>query len=425
MKNTKNVIGFKKKIFIIWVMVSVFIHSIFDMIKGKIKPSNLIRYLKRQEGFIKMVSDNKFVKIDGKTRMDLYVPGFPSKAFYNACMKFNEFDDKLPCKTVLISVTSACKYNCEHCYQKYDKGKDVNIDCLKKVVKHLSDIGIAFFNIEGGEPFLVYDRLRAVCEQVEDSAEIWINSTGEGMTLDRLKELKKLNVTAVMFSLHSSDKETFNHFFGNAGAWDTMKNGVSLCHQAGIAVAFNACLQKEDFDNGNYEAIMDLAKDLKGSIIQLIKPKPAGGWLEKGVKSITHKDIEHIKSKVNKYNLDKKYKEYPSISSQIIEEDENHFGCTAGGTDRFYINAKGDLQPCEFLNISFGNVEKENFEDIYKKMREVFKSPGTCWLCEAYSKDIYKIKEENNLVTLPLDKELSKQVYENWDRGETTKFYRD
>ena len=70
------------------------------------------------------------------------------------------------------------------------------------------------------------------------------------------------------------------------------------------------------------------------------------------------------------YNLRREYKDFPAIYAQSIEEDENHFGCTAGGIDRFYINAKGDVQPCEFLNISFGNVQDENFEDIYDKNEE-------------------------------------------------------
>ncbi len=425
MKKAKNIVGFEKVIFVLNLKMNVLVHSICSMMKDKIKPVKVIPYLNRLNRFIKMVQKNKFVKIDGKTRMDLYVPGFPSKAFYNACEKFSEFEGKLPCKTVLLSVTSACKYNCEHCYQKYDKGTDMSIEALQNTVKSLNEIGIAFYNIEGGEPFLVYDRLKFVCELIGDNAEIWINSTGDGMTIERLEELKKLNVTAIMFSLHSTEETAFNEFFGNENAWDTMKRGVELCHKTGIAVAFNACLQTEEYINGKFEAVMELAKELGGSIIQLIKPKPAGGWLEKGVKSLSEKDEANIKEKVSMYNLNRKYKDYPSISCQIIEEDPQHFGCTAGGTDRLYINAKGDIQPCEFLNISFGNVQDEEFDKIYKRMRDVFCKPGNCWLCEAYSKEILKIKDENNLITLPLNKELSKQIYENWNIGELTDFYKN
>ena len=82
------------------------------------------------------------------------------------------------------------------------------------------------------------------------------------------------------------------------------------------------------------------------------------------------------------------YYEYPAITAQVVEEDEEHYGCAGGGTERFYINAKGDVQPCEFLNISFGNVKEESFSDIYSRMRDVFKTPGTNWLCDKYSSSV-------------------------------------
>jgi MoaA/NifB/PqqE/SkfB family radical SAM enzyme len=183
------------------------------------------------------------------------------------------------------------------------------------------------------------------------------------------------------------------------------------------------CPRKIDFYNGTFDRLMETAKAWNASMVQLIKPKPSGGWLASGTEAYTDKDLSAIKSVVNKYNLDAKYRRYPAISAQIIEESGEMFGCTAGGTDRFYINAKGDVQPCEFLNISFGNIGEEDFDAIYRRMRGQFREPGDCWLCEKYSRNILNIFQENRLKTLPLSKELSKGVYRNWDRGKKTELY--
>jgi MoaA/NifB/PqqE/SkfB family radical SAM enzyme len=168
---------------------------------------------------------------------------------------------------------------------------------------------------------------------------------------------------------------------------------------------------------------MDAAKGFKACLVQIIKPKPAGGWLEKTDIEFTFQDIEYIKAKVNRYNLQAEFAEYPAISAQIIEEDKSVFGCTAGGTDRFYINAKGDLQPCEFLNISFGNITVDNFEDIYQKMRGCFEWGGECYLCESCSPEVHRLYQENGLTSLPLPPELSEKIYSSWERGKRTDLY--
>jgi MoaA/NifB/PqqE/SkfB family radical SAM enzyme len=371
--------------------------------------------------FLTKLSHNKFVRIGTTSRIDLYVPGFPSRAFYTACDKFSVFQRKLPCATALISVTSACRYRCPHCYQRFDKGKDMPIETLVNAVRQLQNMGIAFFNIEGGEPFLVYDRLKLVCAAIDNRSEIWVNATGDGMTLEKLKELKDLNLTAIMFSLHTANPDKLNQFMQSDSAWDSLLKGIECCHQADVPVAFNTCIPKEDFFNGEFDKIMEKAKELNGCLLQLIKPKPAGGRMDNGVETITPNDMASIIQKIHRYNHDSAFRPYPSISAQMIEESPEVFGCTAGGTDRFYINAKGDVQPCEFLNLSFGNIVQEDLQAVYNRMRTCFENPGQTWLCEAYANKIKELAGKD--AVLPLDTEQSKKIYKTWDRGKRTELY--
>jgi MoaA/NifB/PqqE/SkfB family radical SAM enzyme len=423
----KNIRGFSKTLFKARVKLAVFFYFFKNLFgPKKIKPIEFIRFLRRLLYFLNKMQHNKFVSINNKTRLDLYVPGFPSNAFYTSCRKFMHFNGKLPCTTVLLSITAACVFKCKHCYQKYDRraGKDVEINLLVETVKTLQDMGISFFNIEGGEPFLAYKRLKKICDSIDNRSEIWINSTGYGITEKRLLELKKSGVNAIMFSFHHPDPKIFNNFMGNDNAFETMTKAVQACHLAEIPVAFNSCLMKEDYFNGNFEKLMKEAKKQRAAIIQLIKPKPAGGWLKSGVEIFTESDIKKIKNLINTYNHDPVYQDYPAISAQIIEEDQKVFGCTAGGTDRFYINSKGDLQPCEFLNISFGNISRDNFTSIYNQMRNVFNEPGSAWLCEQYSADILNLFKKKKLQSLPLSPELSRKIYTNWDQGNKTELYK-
>jgi MoaA/NifB/PqqE/SkfB family radical SAM enzyme len=421
MTRIKTIAGFRRALFLPLLETTIFFHFLPALFTGRLSVRRFATFLKRLLFFLTKLQHNKFVRFDSATRLDLYVPNFPTRAFYTACEKFAVFGRSLPCATALISVTSACRYRCAHCYQQRDKGKDMPIETLINAVRQLQDMGIAFFNIEGGEPFLTYDRLKAVCTAIDNRSEIWVNATGDGMTLDRLRELRQNNLTAIMFSLHTADPVKLNSFMQSDSAWNNLERGVSLCHQAGVPVAFNTCLNKEDFSNGEFEKVMEQARAWNGCLVQLIKPKPAGGRMDKGVEGISSGEIDTIKKKINTYNHDRAYRNFPAISAQMIEECPEVFGCTAGGTDRFYINAKGDVQPCEFLNISFGNIVTEDFTLIYERMRACFNQPGQTWLCEAYAEEIRSLAGAEPV--LPLTPEQSKTIYTTWNRGKRTELY--
>ena len=423
MKKVKYLTGYRKRIYENYIKIYVFMHFFLRMISGKFPSKNFMRFLKRLLYFLSKMKDNKYVKSGKYTKLNLYVPAFPSKAFFKACRKVIVSDEKMPCITVLISITSACRYRCEHCYQKKDRGKDVDIELLCDVTKKLDKMGVSFFNIEGGEPFLVYDRLKKVCESVE-TGEIWINSTGDRMTPERLAELKSLGVKGIMFSLHSYMPEAINAFFKRDDAWEVLEKGIEMTHEAGLEVAVNTCILRNQYYDGTFEAILDKAKELEVSIMQLIKPKPSGGWLNTDLETFSREDLDNIENKVKQYNNDPEYRGYPFIAAQISEEKHDMFGCTAGGTDRFYINAKGDVQPCEFLNISYGNIKDENFEDIYGRMRKSFETPGNNWICETCSASVSKLVAEKDIKVLPLCRDHSEQVIRNWDRGNIPDFYR-
>ncbi|MEN8224606.1 MAG: radical SAM protein [Bacteroidota bacterium] len=400
------------------------LHSIGLVVRGSLKPGHFFRYLKRLLIFIQKMDGNKYVKLSTGVKINLYVPAFPSRAFFNATHKMLAFDTKMPAITALISVTSACRYDCEHCYQKLDRGKDVDLGLLLDAVKYFQKHGVSFFNVEGGEPFLTFPRLKAVCEAIDDRSEVLINSTGESMNEEKLLELKRAcNLVGVMFSLHTSDEDKFNQFMRNDRAFKNLVTGINICHQHDVSVMFNTCLLRDAYYNGEFEKLLDRARELGGSLIQLIKPKSAGGWLLEGAEHFSKEDLEHIKKKVIRYNTHKEYRSYPFISAMIIDEDEQHFGCTAGGTDRFYLNAKGDLQACEFLNLSFGNIAEEPIEEIFQRMRKSFEKPGSNWLCEVYHKKIADKFREMDDATLPLPFHTTNEIINTEDHGKVPDFY--
>ncbi|MBN2440390.1 MAG: hypothetical protein JXJ04_03565 [Spirochaetales bacterium] len=135
MEKIKNCTGISKFLFNIKINIYVFFHYLGKLIKGDVSIRKFLIILQRLIYFLAKLQHNKFVRIGKNTRLNLYIPGFPAKSFYTALNKFSIFDDKLPNTTVLISLTSACRYSCSHCYQRNDKGKDLPLEHLSLLIK--------------------------------------------------------------------------------------------------------------------------------------------------------------------------------------------------------------------------------------------------------------------------------------------------
>lgn len=425
MKISKTVYGLHRFIFDFYLKLYSLSYALLKVLKKEKTLNDVAKFLKRSILFSKVTSLNKYIDLNNKTKIDIYLPGLGTKAYKRSMDKLLTTKSRMPCSSALISITSACRNNCDFCYQKLDKGSDTPLETLLESVNFLVNHGVTFFSIQGGDPFLKYDRLKKVVEAIGDKGEICINSTGDGITQENLAELKRMGVSMVMFSLHSYEPEEFNSFLNNKKAWRNLIQGIEACQKVGVGISFNMTVFKPDFYNGKFEKLLDKAKEFKASYIQLIKPKPSGDWINYELEEFTSKDYEYIKSIVKKYNHQKKFRQYPSIWAQIINEHKDIFGCIAGGTERVYLNSKGDLQPCEFLNISLGNINKEDISTIFNRLRDSFREPCSNWLCETCNTSIYNEMEKLKVKSLPLDKEVSLKLLRNWDKGEKTKFYRE
>ena len=421
MKDKKNnvfITGFKKYIFYIRIALHVVIHFFVKMLKGEISLKKYIVFVYRAYIFLKVVRHNKIVRLGEKYKIHLYIPAYPTRSFFYTLEKLLR-DEPGPA-TVVFSMTKACMYKCPHCYQQKDLNDEIDVATLIKTAHSMQDIGVSMFDIEGGEPLLKLERLLRLMNSIDDRSEIWLNTTGYGVKEATVKKLASAGISGVMVSIHIADPLAYDRFTGIKGSFEEACEAIHLFNKYKIFTAINCCPSPENILGNGIKDMMELSYELDCSYVQIIHGKSAGAWLGKKDEFNDSSLIERLRKYHIQYNGKGVYKDHPSLSAQVFEESEDIFGCTAGGVDRFYIGSSGEVQPCEFLNISFGNVKDEDFITIFRRMRSFFKIPGSSWLCCTKASFINEVINKHNIETTPVPWEITKTFISKWDQGRET-----
>jgi MoaA/NifB/PqqE/SkfB family radical SAM enzyme len=356
-------------------------------------------------------------------KLHLYLPAYPAPAFFHA-LESKLLRSPPGATTVVFSMTKACSYHCPHCYQRHDTGPDLPEERLLALARELQEAGVALFDLEGGEPLLRLPRLLRLLAVLDSRAEVWVNTTGAGLTPEAMQQLRAAGLYGFMVSIHSPRAEVHDQFTGVPGSFDLACRAVRLCRGTGGAAALNSVLAEDEIRRGGITELMALAKDLDADFVQLIHPKPAGLWL--GRTEGMQRDaafVAEVREQHRLYNSSRR-REYPALAAQVFEEAERVLGCTAGGVDRFYVNATGEVQPCEFLNLSFGNVTREPFATVFARMRSCFPEPCSDWLCCTQAGAIAAALRQQGTGATPLSQEATREVVAQWDRGRPTPLYR-
>jgi len=385
-------------------------------------PPDYVRFLCRALRLLLVFRHNKVVRTARGWKLHLYLPAYPSRAFFHALESKLLRQPPGP-TTVVYSMTKACSYSCPHCYQRHDHGPDLEEDLLLGTARAVVDAGVALFDIEGGEPLLRFPRLLALVRALDARAEVWVNSSGAHLEDGMLDALREAGACGFMVSIHAPDPARHDAFTGVPGSFAAACRLLRECRTHRLATAINSVLSEDDVRGGGLERLMDLARDLDCDYVQLIHPKPAGQWLGRTTQMQTDAAvIAGVRRAHVLYNGPAR-PDYPSLAAQVFEEAENVLGCTAGAVDRFYVNANGEVQPCEFLNVSFGNVRTEGFGEILARMRAFFPEPCLDWMCCTQGPAIQAFMARHGLTRTPVPWPLSRDLVSGWEHGRPTPIY--
>ncbi len=332
----------------------------------------------------------KVIRVGGKYHFSLLEPRWPSRA-YDHLMANGGLNlggagtaAKRQIDLAVLAITRACANRCEHCYERFNLGRReaVPISRWKTVIEELQQIGVSVVALSGGEPLARFDDTFALLRAADKSrSDFHLFTSGYGVTPERVSALVGAGLAAVGVGLDHYDRSRHDAIRGRSGAFDDAVRALSLFGEAGILTYTNTCVTKDLVRSNGLERLHEMLRDLGVGAMQLLEPKPCGGYAARHIRSIYGPgERAATLAFFEATHTLRKFRKYPAVYFPAFMEAPQNLGCLMGGLSHLHIDSRGNVEPCVFVPVSFGNVNRASFAEIYGRMREAVPLPlhGRC-----------------------------------------------
>lgn len=307
----------------------------------------------------------------------------------------------LPYKVTLIS-TYLCNSRCRTCniwkiYQEQPEKKkeELSNEELYQAVSSLKE-NLVWLNITGGEPLLRNDLAGLVSKIYSTSKNLRfinmpINGLEPGLAKETLSKICSLCTEAAVYvslsldGLHADYKE-IRGIDGFPLVLETYHQLTSLPFK-NLVILFGITLSK--FNLGSVFKTVEFLKSIKASYIitfslelELFQNQGTGVDL----RMTGQEAFSCLRSLEKEFKVDSLTdflpKGYLRLGELFLREGKTPLACPAGYAT-ITLDPYGNIIPCPFLKVSYGNVKEQGFDlpKIIKEGYPIRKQLGDCRLC--------------------------------------------
>ncbi|MBN1554071.1 MAG: radical SAM protein [Phycisphaerae bacterium] len=324
----------------------------------------------------KRMRNERPIRFNGRTRVNSFFPPFPSPAFdrfRRAVIKRK----RVPYNAYL-AVTSRCPYHCSHCSLAGRSGEELTTEQWLSVIEQLQELGACTVGFTGGEPMLRDDLAELIRAAGRDMATI-LFTTGYNLATTEARAFREAGLGCVTVGVESSDPREHNTIrAGEGDSFASASIAIAACQQEGLFTALSTIGTKERIHSGELERMYEMAREWHVGEFRLLAPVATGGKV--GCSEFMLSDEEyaalaefHIRHNREKTSWSRRPKP-PAVASFAYLESTEMFGCGAG-YHHLFIDAAGNVCPCDLTPLSFGNVLHEPLANIWRRMGESFPRP--------------------------------------------------
>lgn len=262
-------------------------------------------------------------------------------------------------RSVEIDLTYDCQCNCRHCYASRLKSDSQYLtpDEIKKTVDQCVELGAIHFLLSGGEVLLDMDRLCEVIKHIHKRNAFPVIATN-GILLDikNAKRMKEAGLGLVIMSLDHVDLQKHDNFRNYEGCSERLRKAMTNCKEVGLQLMFSTVFTHQNLNDNKYLEVVRFARQNQVKS-HFCFPVRTGNWSGSSDVMLRGKDWDTVKKVLDEEKL------RTCEQGTYLKK-----GCSAG-TEKISVTAYGDVMPCPYIHITYGNVKDERLSSILQKMR--------------------------------------------------------
>lgn len=257
---------------------------------------------------------------------------------------------------LVISPTMRCNLRCEGCWAgSYTAVPDMEMDLLERIIVEARDeMGIHFFTITGGEPFIRKELL----DLYEKFSDCYFHIYTNGLLISEkaVERMARLGNVAPMISLEGG-RETTDARRGK-GVYDKITATMKMLRDKGIFFGFSVTETRYNAEEVSSDAFID----------EMLKLGCFNGWYFQYIPiglnpnpslMITPEQRDMLRKRIYKFRNTK-----PIFVVDFWNDGPAINGCMAGGKRYLHINCQGDVEPCVFAHFACDNIKEKSLTEI-------------------------------------------------------------
>lgn len=292
-------------------------------------------------------------------------------------------------KDAVIAVTYRCNSKCSMCnIWKENPVNELEPNDFSNLPNSLKDI-----NITGGEPFLRDDLAEIIQVITNNNPKVRLVFSSNGFLTDKIVntmlEIKKINSNSAIGISIDGINEMHDEIRGVNKAFEKTINTIISLKRAGIKdirIGFTASNQNIKHLSDVYNLTRELDIEFTLSVVH-----NSEGYfgIETNMlpdKAELEKEIRYVLKKEIKFSDPRRLFRIYFMKGIIdyVNDGIRPLSCYAL-KDFFFMDAQGNIYPCNMINKSFGNIKEKIFKEIWDSpeaeiARNIYKNCHDCWM---------------------------------------------